>query len=165
MSPARKRRAGPRRGSRPGALGESLTRHPRLVLGFWVLLVFVLALVGRNLPDQLEAHPLYISGTEPAQAREISLRQFGSDESMVVVLRGPRAAVDLQGRELAKRIDALPSTVVVSPWSTGGTLGGLRPKPGVAGVVVRVGHRSDEGLTEMLELVEGTVTKTVGLTV
>jgi RND superfamily putative drug exporter len=161
MSSARKRRKGLRRGSRPGGLGESLTRHPRLVFGCWVLLVLVLAFVGRNLPDQLESHPLYIRGTEPAQAREISLRQFGSDESMVVVLRGPRAAVDRQGRGLARRIDALPSTVVVSPWSTGGTLGGLRPKPGVAGLVVRVGHKSTEGLTEMLELVEGEVAETI----
>ena len=127
----------------------------------WLLLVAVLAFVGRNLPDELHSHPLYIGGTEPAKAREISLRQFGSDESMVIALRGPRAAIDRQGRTLARRIDALPNTVVVSPWSAGGTLGGLRPEPRVAGLVVRVGHRSTEGLAKMLELVEGRVGATV----
>src|SRR5215207_5745694 len=51
----------------------------------------------------------------------------------------------------------LAQTIVVSPWSAGTAIEGLRPKPGVAGVVVRVGHRSDEALEEMLELVEGQV--------
>lgn len=161
MTPARKHRGGPSRGSRLAGLGEILTRHPFLALGAWILVVAILAFVGRNLPDQLHSHPLYIDGTEPAKAREISLRQFGSDESMVVVLRGPRAAVDRQGRLLARRIDALPDTVLVSPWSAGGTLGGLRPRPQVAGLVVRVGHRSTDGLTRMLELVEGKVGETV----
>jgi RND superfamily putative drug exporter len=161
MSPPRKHRGGSSRGPRLAGLGGILTRHPRLALGSWILVVAILAFIGRNLPDELHSHPLYIDGTEPAKARDISLRQFGSDESMVVVLRGPRAAVDRQGRELAGRIDALPKTVVVSPWSARGTLGGLRPQPRVAGLVVRVGHRSTEGLARMLELVEGTVGETV----
>ena len=91
----------------------------------------------------------------------MTLAQFGSDESMVVALQGPPSAVTSQGKELVARIDALPRTVVVSPWSAGTAIGGLRPRPGVAGIVVRVGHRSDEALTEMLELVEGQVEKTV----
>lgn len=161
MNPVRKRRLGAGRSRRLSGPGELLTRHPRLVVGAWIVLVAVLAFVGRNLPDQLESHPLYIEGSEPAKAREISLRQFGSDESMVVALRGPRKAVDRQGRRLARRIDALPDTLVVSPWSEAGTLSGLRPQPRVAGLVVRVGHRSTEGLTRVLELVEGQVKATV----
>ena len=138
-----------------------VTRRPRLALGSWLLVFLVLAFLGRDLPDRLEAHPLYISGTEAKQAHEITLRQFGSDESMVVALRGPRAEVARQGRRLVARLDELPRTVVVSPWSTGTTIGGLHPSPGVAGIVVRVGHRSDQVLAEMLELVEGRVNKTV----
>lgn len=161
MNATGKRGAGPSRGPRAYGLGGLLTRHPRLMLGAWVVLVVVLAFVGRNLPDQLHSHPLYIEGSEPAKAREISLRQFGSDESMVVALRGPRAVVERQGRKLARRIDALPDTVVVSPWTAGGTLGGLRPRPRVAGLVVRVGHQSNEALTRVLELVEGEVDRTV----
>jgi RND superfamily putative drug exporter len=131
------------------------------VLGCWVLVVAVLAFAGRNLADQLQAHPLYIGGTEATKAHEVTLNQFGSDESMVVALNGPPAAVSRQGRELARRIDAMPKTIVVSPWSAGVALGGLRPRPGTAGIVVRVGHRSDEALTDMLELVESQVERTV----
>ena len=161
MSAARKRGTGRSRPGRAPGLGALVTGRPWLMLAAWVVLVAALAFVGRNLPDQLTSHPLYIEGTEPAKAREISLRQFGSDESMVIALRGPRAAIDRQGRKLARHIDALPNTVVVSPWSAGGTLGGLRPRPRVAGLVVRVGHRSTEGLARMLELVEGRVGRTV----
>ena len=160
MTSARKRREGPRP-SRLSGLSGFLTRRPRLALASWVLLVAVLAFMGRDLAGQLEAHPLYIKGTEATQARDISLQQFGSDESMVVALRGPRAAVAGQGEELAARLNEMPKTLVVSPWSAGAAIGGLRPEPDVAGIVVRVGHRSDEALTEMLELVEGQVEKTV----
>jgi RND superfamily putative drug exporter len=160
MTAARKRREGSR-SSRLSGFSGFLTRHPRLALATWVLLIVVLALVGRNLAGELQAHPLYIGGTEANQAHEITLNQFGSDESMVVALRGPRVAVARQGRTLVGRIDSLPKTIVVSPWSAGMAIGGLRPKPGVAGIVVRVGHRSDQALTEMLELVEGQVERTV----
>jgi RND superfamily putative drug exporter len=131
------------------------------VLAAWVLAVLVLAVVGRNLVDHLHPHPLYIEGTQAKQAHEITLRQFGSDESMVVALSGPRAAVARQGKELATRIDSLPEALVVSPWSAGGAIGGLEPRPGVAGIVVRVEHRNEEALTGMLDLVEGQVQRTV----
>ncbi len=160
MSLARKRRPG--RVSRLAGLSKFLTRRPRLVFGSWVVVVIALALFGRGLAGQLQPHPLFIDGSEAKLAHEITLHQFGSDESMVVALRGPRAAVIRQGRQLGARIDALPKTVVVSPWSTGGAvIGGLRPKPRVAGLVVRVGHRSDQGFEEMLELVEGEVERTI----
>jgi RND superfamily putative drug exporter len=160
MTPARERRPS-QRPSRLSGYSGLLTRHPRLALVAWIALVVVLALAGRNLAGQLEAHPLYIDGTEANTAHEVTLRQFGSDESMVVALRGPGPAVTRQGKVLAARIDALPKTVVVSPWSLGTAISGLRPDPGTAGIVVRVGHREDEALSEMLDLVEGQVERTV----
>lgn len=121
----------------------------------------LLAFVGRNLGDHLEAHPLYVDGTDAKRAHDITLQKFGSDESMVVVLRGPRAAVERQGHMLADGLDALPGTLVISPWSAGRPIKGLRPTPQVAGLIVRVGHRPDEYLEGMLELVEGQIGKTV----
>lgn len=144
-----------------GVLGAFLARRPRFAVGVWVLLMVSLALFGRNLGDHLQAHPLYVDGTEAKQARDITLRKFGSDESMVVSLRGPRAAVEQQGKELTAGLDALPKTLVISPWTTGTSVKGLRPSPGVAGIVVRVGHRSNEDLAGMLELVEGQMEKAV----
>jgi len=156
-----RRRQGDARPSRLSGLSGLLTKHPRLALASWVLVVLVLAVVGRNLVDHLEAHPLYVEGTQANEAHEITLRQFGSDESMVVALSGPADAVAEQGKELVGRIDALPKTLVVSPWSPGTAIGGLQPKPGVAGIVVRVEHRNEEALSGMLDLVEGQVERTV----
>ncbi len=55
------------------------------------------------------------------------------------MLRGPQAAVDRQGRALAENLEAMPGTLVNSPWGSGQTIGGLRPQPGVAGLVVSIG--------------------------
>ena len=160
MAAGRRRQKEPRP-SRLSGFSSFLIGHPRLALVSWVLVVLVLAVAGRNLADQLEPHPLYIEGTQADQAHKVTLRQFGSDESMVVALNGPGPAVARQGRELAARIDSLPKTIVVSPWSPGDAIGGLRPKPEVAGIVVRVEHRDTDALTEMLEVVEGQVERTV----
>jgi putative drug exporter of the RND superfamily len=162
MSLAPKRRSAAWRTSRLRGLSGFLIRRPRFVLGAWLLVVVALAILGRNLGDHLTPHPLLINGSEAKRAHEITLSQFGSDESMVVALRGPATAVERQGRNLDSGIDALPKTLVVSPWSAGGAaIGGLRPKPGIAGIVVRVGHRGTEGSMEMLEMVEGQIERVI----
>ncbi len=159
--PSRQRAGRPSSSARLGALGAFVARRPRLVVGVWVALMLVLGVLGYDLGSRLQGHPLYIDGTAPQRAHEITLRKFGSDESMVVALRGPRAAVERQGRRLAAAVETLPDTLVISPWSADTPISGLRPKPGVAGIVVRVGHRSEEDLGRMLELVEGRIDRTV----
>jgi RND superfamily putative drug exporter len=132
------------------------------VLGAWLLSAIFLAFVGRNLADHLRPHPPLIDGSQAKLAHEITLRQFGSDESIVISLRGPAAEVERQGRRLEAGIDARPKTLVVSPWSPGGAaIGGLNPRPGVAGIVVRVEHRGDEGITQHVEMVEDQIEKTI----
>jgi len=128
----------------------------------WALPMLVLALLGYNLGNRLEAHPLYVDGTGAQRAHEITLKKFGSDENMIVLLRGPREAVAGQGRRLVAAIEALPGALVISPWSAGRPIDGLRPTPDVVGIVVRVRHRQDESLEDMLELVEGKIERTVG---
>lgn len=162
MSRAPQGRSAPKRVSRGRALSGFLVRHPRFVFGTWAFLAIALAIFGSGLAGELRPHPPLIDGSEPKLAHEITLRQFGSDESMIVALRGPKPALERQGRLLASRIDAQPKTLVVSPWSTGGTaIGGLRPSPDVAGIVMRMEHRGDEGIAEALELVEGQIERTI----
>ena len=141
------------------SLAAFVTRRPRFAVGAWIGLMLVLGVLGYNLGNRLEAHPIYVG--EAQRAHEIALRKFGSDESMVVVLRGPRAAVNRQGRRLVAAIEALPNTLALSPWTADTPIEGLRPRPGVAGIVVRVGRRPDEAFVHTLELVEGQIDKTV----
>jgi RND superfamily putative drug exporter len=132
-------------------------RRPRLVAVVWILLVALLATLGRNLDKQLTIHSLTISGTESARAHEIALQEFDSGEDIVLMLRGPGAAVDRQGRKLEKRLLSSPHTSVISPWGKGAGLDALRPRPGVAALVVRV----EGGALDVLGPVQSRVDESV----
>lgn len=126
------------------------TRRTRLVVGIWIVVVGALAFIGRDLDHELGIHPLYIDGTGSKRAHEIALQEFGSDYAMVVMLRGPQAQVEGQGKRLAGRLEAMPRMLVVTPWSGGGTIDGLSPSPDVAALIVRVEAGESEGVTEVL---------------
>lgn len=126
------------------------TRRSRLVAGVWIGLVFVLAAVGGNLEHQLGIHPVYVNGTDSKRAHEIAQHEFGSDYALMVMLRGPDAQVEQQARRLATSLEARPHTLVVTPWSGGGRVDGLTPKPGVVGLIVRVEADETAGVTVVL---------------
>ena len=145
--------AGRRRGRRQSLLlgiADLTTRRSRLVAAIWIVLVGVLAFVGRNLDRELGIHPLFIDGSGSKRAHEIALREFGSDYAMVVMLRGPHDAIERQGRRLAAALEAQPRMLVVTPWSGGGTIDGLSPSPDVAAMIVRVEVPDSEGVTAVL---------------
>lgn len=123
-----------------GPVARLVTRAPRLVLVAWVVAMGLLAFKGAGLEDELSTHPVYIDGSETARTHEIVDSRFGSEDTMVVMLQGPRAALERQGAELSRRLDAMPQTLVVSPWSAAGAIDGLRPEPGVAALLVTVEH-------------------------
>jgi RND superfamily putative drug exporter len=127
-----------------------VTRRSRLVIGIWIVAVFALGAVGRNLDHELTIHPPYIDGTASKRAHELSLREFGGDNAMVVMLRGPQGEVERQGRNLAARLDAMPRMLAISPWARGARVEGLSPSPGVAAIVVRVEGNANAGTTDLL---------------
>jgi RND superfamily putative drug exporter len=133
------------------------TRRSRLVVGIWIALVGILAFVGRDLEHELLSHPLFVNGTPSERAHEIALQEFGSDSAMVVMLRGPHAQVERQGRQLAGRLEGMPRMLVVTPWSGGGTIDGLSPSPQVVTLLVRVEASEAEGATAVLPPVQRAV--------
>jgi putative drug exporter of the RND superfamily len=146
--------ADPAGASRFAGLAGFLTRRARLVVVVWVLLVGVLAVQGSNLERKLTPHVLYVGGTQSSRAHEIAQREFGSENAVVVMLRGPAAAIEGQGRRLADRLDRIPRMKVVSPWSPGAQVEGLTPRPGVAAIVVRAESVAEEDVTDMLPPIE-----------
>ena len=62
MSDGLRRRRRRPAGLLPG-IASLTTRRPRLVASVWIAIVAVLAIVGRNLDQELGIHPLYIDGT------------------------------------------------------------------------------------------------------
>lgn len=131
-------------------IADLLTRRSRLVIGIWIVAVVALAVAGRNLERDLIIHPPFIDGTASKRAHEISQREFGSDQAMVVMLRGPQAEVERQGRGLAAALDAMPATLAISPWAHGAKIDGLSPSPGVAAIVVRFESDDEEGVAGLL---------------
>ncbi len=126
------------------------TRRSRLIAAVWIVLVGVLATVGGKLEHELGIHPVYVDGTSSKQAHEIAQREFGSDYALIVMLRGPDAEVEGQARRLAASLETTPHTLVVTPWSGGGQIDGLTPKPGVVGLIVRVEADEAAGVTVVL---------------
>jgi putative drug exporter of the RND superfamily len=145
-----------------GRLGRLAARHPRLVVGIWVIAIVLLAGQGRNLERDLGSHTVFAPGSESARAHEIAVREFGSDYSVVVLLRGPEKDVEAQGRALARRLATIRGALVLSPWVAGGaTVDGLNPRPGVAALLVRVPGGTDEEVSGLLPPIQRRVDRTV----
>lgn len=137
------------------------TRRPWLVICIWIALTAMLALLGKNLDKELSVHPQYIDGTTTKRAHDIALKEFGSEDALIVMLRGPRNALDRQGPELAGHLAALPNTLVISPWSPGPELDGLRPSPNAGALVLRTERVEGEATTSVLPPVQHAIDKTV----
>ncbi|MDX6610249.1 MAG: putative drug exporter of the superfamily [Solirubrobacterales bacterium] len=151
MSARRNRSLGPAITAR---IANLVTRRSRLVIVVWTALVAVLAMQGRDAENQLAIHPLLVAGTAAERAHEISLREFGNEYPIIVLLRGPQAAVERQGRRLARRLSAVPRVLVISPWTSEGTIDGLNPRPGVAALLLRTASGEGDEVSGLLPPVQ-----------
>jgi putative drug exporter of the RND superfamily len=131
-------------------IADLATRRSRLIAGVWIVIVGMLAIVGRDLDRELTIHPLFVDGSGSQRAHEIGLHEFGSDYSMMVMLRGPHAQVEHEGRRLAAKLDAMPNTLVITPWAQGNAIDGLSPSPRVATLIVRTRASEEEGISVVL---------------
>ncbi|HET7574413.1 MAG TPA: hypothetical protein VFJ99_04795, partial [Solirubrobacterales bacterium] len=132
------------------------TRRPGLVVVVWVVAMATLALIGTGLQSKVSGGVVYVAGTPAEEAHDIAIREFGREDTLVVMLRGPRAALDSQGAALVKRLHELPETLVLSPWSAQGAIHGLRPSPRVAALLVSLGG-SEAGSNDLVPRVEGVI--------
>jgi RND superfamily putative drug exporter len=161
----------PRRARRPRAsalleaIASFVTRRPRLVIAIWIVVVAALAVEGLGLDRTLTLHPPFVNGTASKRAHDISQREFGGDDTMVVMLRGPRGEVERQGRDLAGRLEAMPHSLAISPWAPGAKIESLRPSPRVAAIVVRIESDSGQGGLDLLPSVRKLVDRRVSVPV
>ena len=84
----------------------------------WALAVVALALLGGGLTERLAPTSLFVPGTPSARAHEMLEREFGNSVPVTVLLEGPAAAVDRQGRRLAEALRGEPRVMVMSPWDS-----------------------------------------------
>src|SRR3954447_13061892 len=112
------------------------TGRPRAVLAACLAVLVVLAGIGAGVEQRLTRSDLVVPGTPSAHARELAKKHFGESSALVVLLEGPRAAVDAQGRALARRLERDRRLAVVGPWARGAARE-LRPSDSRAVVLIR----------------------------
>jgi RND superfamily putative drug exporter len=111
-------------------------RRPLPVIAAWLLVVAVLALIGRGVEHRLQPTQLRVGGTETHRWGELREGHFG--EGLAVLLTGPKKELDRQGPALARALLERDNTRAVSPWSGGEAARHLRPSPEEALIVLDV---------------------------
>ena len=110
-----------------------------MVLAVWGVLIALLAVRGIGVEDRLSVVSVYTEGTPSHETQNFKERAFGDQDFQVVLLRGPAADVERQGRKFTRAAGRMKrSTGVVSPWAGGDTIGGLRPSRRSAAVIVNL---------------------------
>jgi len=154
-SPRKRRRSALR------SISDFVVRRPKTVLLAWFLLLGFLAAQGSGLEGKVSSSPVLIEGSEAQREHEVSLRDFGGDSALIVMLRGPKAEIERQGPALVEQLDALPQTLVNSPWDAEQVMPELRPSPRVAGIVVSTGKARNVSSEAAVLRVEGAIHRTV----
>jgi RND superfamily putative drug exporter len=141
--------------------GSLITRRPRRIIAAWLVVVGLLTTIGLGLEDELSIRADFIDGTAAARGRQIVTQEFGGENAVVVLLRGPEARIEAQGKRLEQRLEAIPDALVLSPWAAGTSIDGLHPRPGAAALVVNVRSGAEAGLLDILPIVRRGIADTV----
>jgi len=119
------------RGSGDGrerASSPALLRHPRRVLALSLVFVTALGVLGADVEGKLSPTSLDIPGTGSSRANSMLREHFGDSAPFVILLRGPREALDRQGPKLVDALRRDPVVTTLSPWDLG-SVQRLRPGP------------------------------------
>ncbi|HEX2125755.1 MAG TPA: MMPL family transporter [Thermoleophilaceae bacterium] len=123
-------------------LARAAVTRPRLMLASWLAGMALLVIIGLHVEEHLHRTNIDIPGSGSDRAADLELARFGTQSDLVVLLRGPRAELDRQGRRLAAALERRERISVLDPWSP--NVGdALRPRRGSALLVVR-SHSSFE---------------------
>jgi putative drug exporter of the RND superfamily len=142
-------------------LGATVARRPRRFVVGWLLLLAVLGLFSTSLDGHASTRAIFVDGSESKEEHDIAVRQFGSEAAVVVLLRGPSAEVERQGRRLQAWYESAPGTAVVSPWTAGGPVEGLEPSRREAALIVNVKGKPTDDVTKTLPRIEQGVDRVV----
>lgn len=142
-------------------LGGTIARRPRRFVVGWLLLLAVLGVFSTGLDGRVSTRAIFVDGSAAKREYDIANRHFGNETAVVVLLRGPRAEVERQGRRLQGWYELASGTMVVSPWTAGAMIDGLRPSPREAALVVNVKGRPTDDVTEILPRIERGVDRVI----
>jgi RND superfamily putative drug exporter len=104
------------RASKQRSEGGVARNRSAVILVLTIGVVAVLGLIGLRVEDHLRPTSLEIGGTASARGEALAGEHFGDRSPIVVLLRGPAAAVELQGRRLVAALRRDPHLTVIAPW-------------------------------------------------
>src|SRR5919109_2249299 len=139
-------------------------RRPKLVIPVWATFVVLLGLWGggllgnKRVEDKLLPTRILVSGTDSNRAEELASGHFG--EKLAVLLTGPAAEIDKQGRPLARALATRPNTSAISPWHPKAAPK-LRPSPEQAVITLDVHLRKGETVSPFIPPLERFVERRV----
>jgi putative drug exporter of the RND superfamily len=133
------------------SLARASRRRSWRTLIVWGFAVVALAALGSGIEGRLSPMSLEVPGTPSSRAEAMLRAQFGNTIPIAILLRGPAARVDAEGRGLVRALRAQRAIQVLSPWDsasamTPATMGSLRPRPGEAFVLVDYVRPDDQAL-------------------
>jgi putative drug exporter of the RND superfamily len=143
------------------ALARLAVARPRAMIAAWLSVVGLLGLVGFGLEEHLHRSNLNIPGTDAQRADDLAKERFGDNVDLIVLLEGPRGAVDRQGRSVAAALERQPSVTVLGPWDPGAAAA-LRPKPDKALVLVRSDRPFEEVSRHVVPKIRSDVSRLTG---
>ena len=135
-------------------------KRPRVVAAIWIAATLLLAVLGVGVEQRLHRADLTVPGTPAAEAQELARKHFGDAQSLVVMLEGPRAELDRQGRLLAQRVEKRPKLDVVGPWVPG-TGDSLRPRDNRVIILIRASVPYQEASEDVSPFLRDTVKRTI----
>ncbi|MGN6274709.1 MAG: MMPL family transporter [Solirubrobacterales bacterium] len=107
--------------------------------------ITTLAVAGLNAEGKLHQTSLSVPGTESARTETLLHHYFGSSETFIVLLRGPRKQVRRQGLQLVRALNRHPQATAFSPWGRE-AVDQLRPSRRSAVIFVRFRVDLDEAV-------------------
>jgi len=134
------------------------------VLIAWGVAIAALTFLGRGLEGRLAPMSLEVPGTPSSRAEAMLAAKFGNTIPIAVLLRGPPAEVDRQGRRLVAALRQIKQVQVLSPWDRSTKVGSLRPGPGAAFVLVTYVRPVSREMA-VVPSTEAVIARTVGLPV
>jgi len=126
----------------------------------WGVAIVVLAVLGMGLEGRLAPMSLAVPGTPSSRAEAMLAARFGNTVPIAVLLRGPPAQVDREGRRLVTALRAIAQVQVLSPWDRSVTVRSLRPNPDSAFVLVNYIRPASRAMT-VVPLTEAVIARTV----
>ncbi len=105
------------------------------MLALALIALVTLGLIGTGVTGRLDPTSLNVSGTASSSANAELAEHFGDSAPFAILLRGPAAALEQQGPQLVRALRRDPKVTTLSPWDRG-SVGGLRPAPGRALILV-----------------------------